>query len=211
MGDFLQVSKVALEECTTDGKKVGVAGIVHFHDAPGILSGADLLSVHLDNILGADNGKRHEASQFRILLHSVFIVLLNIVRKVVDGNAVVLNIFHNQLLRLGEFGGCEGVCFANDRDDVDTGRETLHQLNVEFAKAAVISQRPKNWFGAFYLPMARRCDEVQQNVDAVIAEARITLDARLLGKNVIILPLEVANNFREAVHDQNVLNAFGGL
>ena len=53
--------------------------------------------------------------------------------------------------------------------------------------------------------MARRCDEIQQNVYAIVSETRITLDPRLFGKDVIVLPLEVANNFREAFHDQYAL------
>ena len=46
--------------------------------------------------------------------------------------------------------------------------------------------------------MTGRCDEVEQGMDTVIAEAGVTLDTRLLGKNVIILPLEVADNLGEA-------------
>jgi hypothetical protein len=42
--------------------------------------------------------------------------------------------------------------------------------------------------------MACRDDEVQQNVDTVVAESGVTLDTRLLSKNVIVLPLEVSNN-----------------
>jgi hypothetical protein len=56
----------------------------------------------------------------------------------------------------------------------------------------------------FDLPMASWCDEVQQNVYTVISEARITLDPRLLSKDIIVLPLKVADNFREAIHDQCV-------
>ena len=42
--------------------------------------------------------------------------------------------------------------------------------------------------------MAGRCDEVEQDMDAVVSEARVALDARLLGENVVVLPLEVAND-----------------
>src|SRR5215469_2582252 len=98
MSNFLQIGKMAMEECTSDGKKVGVTGIVHLHDTPGILSSPDLLAVYLDYVLGANDGKWHEAPQFRILLHGIFIILLNIIREVVDGNTVVLNVFHDQLL-----------------------------------------------------------------------------------------------------------------
>jgi hypothetical protein len=42
--------------------------------------------------------------------------------------------------------------------------------------------------------MACRNDEVQQNVDTVVTKSRVTLDTRLLSKNVIVLPLEVSDN-----------------
>jgi len=35
-------------------------------------------------------------------------------------------------------------------------------------------------------------------MDAVVAESRITLDPRLLGKDVVVLSLKIANDFREA-------------
>lgn len=46
--------------------------------------------------------------------------------------------------------------------------------------------------------MASRWDEVQQGVDTVVSEARKTADSRLLGKNVVVLALEVSNDFLEA-------------
>jgi hypothetical protein len=42
-------------------------------------------------------------------------------------------------------------------------------------------------------------NEVKQDVNAVVAEARITLDTRLLRKDVIVLSLEVTNDLREAI------------
>jgi hypothetical protein len=42
--------------------------------------------------------------------------------------------------------------------------------------------------------MAGRSDEVQRSVHAVVSEARVTLDTRLLGENIIILPLEVSDD-----------------
>jgi len=46
--------------------------------------------------------------------------------------------------------------------------------------------------------MTSRGDEVQQSVNSVIPETRVTLDARLLSKDVIILTFEVTNNFLES-------------
>ena len=42
--------------------------------------------------------------------------------------------------------------------------------------------------------MARRRDEVQECMDTIVAEARITLDPGLFCKNSIVLSFEVAND-----------------
>lgn len=46
--------------------------------------------------------------------------------------------------------------------------------------------------------MASRGNEVKHGVDTVVPEARVTLNTRLLGQNVIVLSLEVADNLCEA-------------
>lgn len=46
--------------------------------------------------------------------------------------------------------------------------------------------------------MAGRGDEVEHGVDTVVPEAGVTLNARLLRKNIIVLPFEVANDLGEA-------------
>lgn len=46
--------------------------------------------------------------------------------------------------------------------------------------------------------MTCRRDEVQERMHTVIHEARVTFNTRLLSQNVIVLTLEVANNFLEA-------------
>jgi len=42
------------------------------------------------------------------------------------------------------------------------------------------------------------CDEVEEDMDTIVAEARITLDARLLCQDVIVLSLEVTDDLGEA-------------
>jgi hypothetical protein len=42
------------------------------------------------------------------------------------------------------------------------------------------------------------CDEVQHNVNTVVAESRVTLDTRLLGDNAIVLALEISDDLLEA-------------
>lgn len=51
----------------------------------------------------------------------------------------------------------------------------------------------------FFLPVPSRRDEVEHGVNAVVPEARVTLDTGLLGENVVVLPLEVADNLGEAI------------
>lgn len=46
--------------------------------------------------------------------------------------------------------------------------------------------------------MAGWGNEVEKDVDAVVAEPWVTLDTRLLGKNIIVLSLEVSLNLGEA-------------
>lgn len=46
--------------------------------------------------------------------------------------------------------------------------------------------------------MAGRSDEVQQHMDAVVAESGVTLDSGLLGDNVVVLSFDVANQLCKA-------------
>ena len=46
--------------------------------------------------------------------------------------------------------------------------------------------------------MAGWSNEVEKDVNTVVAESGITLDARLLGKNIIVLSLKVSLNLGEA-------------
>ena len=51
--------------------------------------------------------------------------------------------------------------------------------------------------------MAGRRDKIEQSVYAIITESRITFDAGLLGKDVVVLSFEVAHDLTEAVRDQS--------
>jgi hypothetical protein len=134
VGDLLQISKMAVQQRRADGKEVGVAGVIDLDDTPGVLASADLAASDLDDVLGADDSEGHESSELCVLLDGVLVILLNVVGEVVDGDPVVLNVLHNQLLGLGELVGGQGIGTTNDGDDVDARSQALHQLNVELAK-----------------------------------------------------------------------------
>jgi hypothetical protein len=42
--------------------------------------------------------------------------------------------------------------------------------------------------------MAGRGDEVEHGVHTIVSEAGVTLDTRFLSKNVVVLPLKIAND-----------------
>jgi len=46
--------------------------------------------------------------------------------------------------------------------------------------------------------VARGSDEVEEDVDSVVAKSGVALDAGLFCEDVVVLSLEVANNLREA-------------
>jgi hypothetical protein len=48
------------------------------------------------------------------------------------------------------------------------------------------------------------CDKVEEDVDTVVPEARVTLDSRFFGKNIVILAFEVSDDFTKA-EEQSVL------
>lgn len=203
VGDFLQVGQMAVKKGGSDGQEIRVAGVVNLDDAPGILAGSDTAAVNLDDFFGADDSEGHETSELGILLDGVLIILLDVVGKVVDGDPVVLNVLHDQLLGFGQFGGGQGVGTADDGDDVDSGSKALHQFNVELTetrRGSVVSDREREGeeSGSPSVPVTSRCDEVKHSVDTVVPEARVTLDTGLLSKNIVILSLEVADNLGKA-------------
>jgi len=127
---------MAVEKSTSNGEEVGVAGVIHLNDTPGVLTCPYPSAIDLNNVFGSNNGERHQATKLGVLLDRVLIVLLNVVGEVVHGDTVVLNVLHDQLLRLCQLGGCEGVGLSDDGDDVAAGRQTLHELNVEFTETS---------------------------------------------------------------------------
>jgi hypothetical protein len=169
-----------VQESAPNGQEVGVSGIVDLDLPPRVLASSDTPAANLENVFRSDNSERHQPSKLCILLHSVLVVLFDIVRKVVDWDAVVLDVLHDQLLGLCQLSRCQRVGLANDRNDVDAWLEPLHEFDIEFSEA-----------------MAGWCDKVEERVDTVVAESGITLDTRLLRENVVVLSLEVANDFAE--------------
>jgi hypothetical protein len=90
--------------------------------------------------------------QLAIVLDGFLVVLLHVIREVVDRNVIVLDILHdlrhhvnidqkmehretNPLLESSKLAGCQGICFSNNRNHVNTRRKTAHQLDVHLPQA----------------------------------------------------------------------------
>lgn len=160
MGDFLEISQMAVQKSRSDGEEVRVTRVVNLDNTPRVLASANLAAANLNNILRADNGERHEAAELSVFLDGIFIVLLDIVGEVVYGDTVVLDVLHDELLRLGQLGGGQGIGTANDGDDVASGSEALHELNVELSqtsKCVSLGDFSNNWllclFGTYPWPV----------------------------------------------------------
>lgn len=125
---------MAVQQSGSNSKEVGVTRVINLHHTPWILAGADLAAANLHNIFRTNNSEGHQSTKLGVLLHSILIILLNIVGEVVHGNAVVLNVLHYELLRFSEFGRCQGVRTTNHGDDIDAGSKALHQLDVQFTE-----------------------------------------------------------------------------
>ena len=61
------------------------------------------------------------------------------------------------------------------------------------------------------IPVAGRGDEVEQRMDTVVSEARVTLDARLLSQNVVVLSLKVADDLAKAGLVVDLVAEAGGV
>lgn len=187
MGDLLQICEMAVKQSASDSQEVGVSGILNLHNTPGILPGPHFPSINLNEIFRADNREWHKPTQLSVLFDCVFIILLNIVGEIVHRDAIVLNILHDELLGLGEFGRGEGIGFSDNGDDIDTRRKTFHQFDIQLAQAVTCG-----------------CDKVEEDMDTVVPEARVTLDSRFFSKNIVILAFEVSDDFTKA-EEQSVL------
>src|SRR4051794_20360381 len=86
VSDLLQVRKVAVQKCGSDSQEVGVARVINLDNTPWILSSTDFPTTNLNNLLRTHNSERHKASELSILLDSIFIILLDVIREVIDGN-----------------------------------------------------------------------------------------------------------------------------
>lgn len=147
MGDLLQVGKMAVQQCGSNGEEVRVARVVNLHNTPWVLTGPNCAATDLNCILRPDNSEWHEASKLGVLLDRVLVVLFDVVWEVVDRNTVVLDVLHDQLLRFGQLAGGQGVCATDDGDDVDAGRQALHQLDIKLAQTRyAVSKRPPGQF-----------------------------------------------------------------
>ena len=104
MGNVLQVLHVGLDEEAAEEGKVGVFRVVHLHEAPGILTAADLLALDLHSVGATHDGEGNTGLQ-EIVLRLEFIVLVRVaVGELIDLDVVVLDLLVDPLLDPLELG-----------------------------------------------------------------------------------------------------------
>lgn len=200
---------MAVKKGGADGEEVRVARVIDFNNAPGVLASTNSAAANLNNVFGANDGERHQSAKLSVLLDGVLVIFIDVVGEVVDGNTVVLDIFHNKLLRLSKLSGSEGIGAADNGDNVDTRSQALHQLNVELTQTMLLLGMFTGTSITVNLPMTSRGDEVKHSVNTVVSKSRVTLDSRLFSQNVIVLALEVAQNFGKARVSVRILHGAG--
>ena len=132
--DLLKVGKMCVEQCGSETSKVRVFGVVNLDDTPGVFACSDGLAIDNDVLFGSNDGERHKTAKLGVVGNRLFVVLLDVVREVVDRDAVVFNVLPDSLLELLSLAESHRVGLADDGDDVDTWRETTHELDVDLAQ-----------------------------------------------------------------------------
>jgi hypothetical protein len=83
------------ENGSTQASEVRVMRVINFNHAPRIDTSSDGLSVNLDFLFGPNNGERKKRAQLHIVLDGIFIIFLDVVGEVVDGDVIVFNVLHD--------------------------------------------------------------------------------------------------------------------
>lgn len=86
--------KVSRKESTSQAGKVRVVRVVHFDDTPRVSPSSHRLAVNQNLLLGTDNRKWKKGTEGRIVSNSLLVIFFGVVGEVVDGNTIVLDIFH---------------------------------------------------------------------------------------------------------------------
>lgn len=162
-------------------------------DAPAVLAAANLLAVHHNILLGADDGEGQDAlpvisslslkrkSFFngyldRCVKSNLFLVVLLIIvgvhAEVVEGKLLLYPFLEGGALLQGQ-----AVALGNDRHDVDELAQFLENDNVDGLEA-----------------VARGLDEEEAAVDARVLEVTLALGGELLAQVSAVLVLDVLDN-----------------
>lgn len=92
---FSDLHEMALrKESTSQTGKVRVVRVVHFDDTPRVSPSSHRLAVNQNLLLGTDNRKWKKGTEGRVVSNSLLVIFFGVIGEVVDGNTIVLDIFH---------------------------------------------------------------------------------------------------------------------
>lgn len=139
----------ALQESTTETAEVAVLRVVDLSNTPGVDPGADGLAVNLNLLLRTNDREGHHRAELAVVLNGILVVFLHVVREVVNGDIIVLDVLHDlpifmdthfelnlmpstyPLLEATQLTRRQRIGLANDGDHIDTRREATHELDVD--------------------------------------------------------------------------------
>ena len=151
VGVLLEFLHVCADQHLAQLDEVAVLFVVDFDHAPWVATSADSATLRgLDLGVGADDSERH-FRHYLVVLGDCLLVIELVSRALEDVDVVMVDIGEDlehdcqlycnclgvlpvrptRCLNAGNLVIGEGVCLCNDRDQVDLGVETAHNLNVQ--------------------------------------------------------------------------------
>lgn len=117
VSNLLQIGQVGHQQGLPQPGEIAMLRVLDLDDAPRVSTTADGFAVDREFLLRADDGEREQGlprrgeispgpgrarkdetfthSQLRVVLDGILVVLFHVVREIVDGNAIVLNVLHD--------------------------------------------------------------------------------------------------------------------
>ena len=77
----------------------------------------------------------------------------------------------------------------------------MSSMSISLRLSGFQSDSGTRWLSECNIRVTSGRDKIEEGMDTVVPEARVTLDTRLLGENVVVLAFQVTNDFLEAITD----------
>lgn len=129
-GGVDEIKHVGSDQDRSQVLEVAVVLVLDFRDTPRVLSALHDATVgRLDILLAANDGEGHSLHELLRMLGGCLVVFLN--WWLVDLDALCFNDIPDAMLEAGEIGRGQSIGLGDDWDQVDSGTQSLHDLDVQ--------------------------------------------------------------------------------